>query len=95
LTAAVTQSYTTAIVHHHAMEPHATVASWVAGHLTIYTVTQSAPLVVCERLSHTLGTDASKIHVLNPHVGGAFGGKWGNWAHTRSRQRPRGSSAAR
>ncbi|HYS38663.1 MAG TPA: molybdopterin cofactor-binding domain-containing protein, partial [Pseudonocardiaceae bacterium] len=77
----VTQNYTTAIVHHHAMEPHATVASWAAGHLTINTVTQSAPLVV-SRLSHTLGTDASKIHVINPYVGGAFGGKWGNWAHT-------------
>lgn len=77
----VSQAYTTSIVHHHAMEPHSTVASWSSGHLTIYTATQGVPLVV-SRLSHTLGVATSKIHVINPLVGGAFGGKWGNWAHT-------------
>lgn len=80
-TATVSQTYTTSIVHHHPMEPHATVASWSSGHLTIYTATQGVALVV-SRLSHALGTDASKIHVINPYVGGAFGSKWGNWAHT-------------
>src|SRR5439155_394443 len=62
-----------------ALEPHAAVASWSGDFLTIYTVTQGVLLVV-SRLATTLGVDASKIHVVNPHVGGGFGNKWGNWA---------------
>jgi xanthine dehydrogenase YagR molybdenum-binding subunit len=80
-TATVSQTYTTSIVHHHAMEPHATVASWSNGHLTIYTATQGTPLVV-SRMANALGVASGNIHVINPYVGGAFGGKWGNWAHT-------------
>ncbi len=79
--ATVSQTYTTSMVHHHAMEPHATVASWSSGHLTIYTATQGTPLVV-SRLANALGVAGGNIHVINPYVGGAFGGKWGNWAHT-------------
>ncbi|MEU0883726.1 xanthine dehydrogenase family protein molybdopterin-binding subunit [Lentzea sp. NPDC005914] len=74
-----TQSYTTSFQHHCAMEPHATVATWNGDHLTVYSVSQGA-LLVQRRLSETLGVDAAKIHVLSPHVGGGFGGKWGNWA---------------
>jgi CO/xanthine dehydrogenase Mo-binding subunit len=80
-TATVSQTYTTSIVHHHAMEPHATVASWSNGHLTIYTATQGTPLVV-SRMANALGVASGNIHVINRYVGGAFGGKWGNWAHT-------------
>ncbi|MFC3892956.1 xanthine dehydrogenase family protein molybdopterin-binding subunit [Lentzea rhizosphaerae] len=74
-----TASYTTPFQHHCAMEPHATVAAWNGDHLTVHTVSQGA-LLVQRRLSETLGVDAAKIHVLSPHVGGGFGGKWGNWA---------------
>ncbi|MDT7782310.1 MAG: xanthine dehydrogenase YagR molybdenum-binding subunit [Pseudonocardiales bacterium] len=74
-----TASYTTPFQHHCAMEPHATVATWNGDHLTVYSVSQGA-LLVQRRLSETLGIDAAKIHVLSPHVGGGFGGKWGNWA---------------
>ncbi|MET9626570.1 xanthine dehydrogenase family protein molybdopterin-binding subunit [Lentzea sp. NPDC006480] len=74
-----TASYTTPFQHHCAMEPHATVATWTGDHLTVYSVSQGA-LLVQRRLSETLGIDAAKIHVLSPHVGGGFGGKWGNWA---------------
>lgn len=74
-----TASYTTPFQHHCAMEPHATVATWNGDHLTVHTVSQGA-LLVQRRLSETLGVDAAKIHVLSPHVGGGFGGKWGNWA---------------
>ena len=77
----ISATYRTSIVHHHAMEPHATVASWNGDHLTLYTATQGTPLVV-SRISHALGISADSIHVINPFVGGAFGGKWGNWAHT-------------
>lgn len=74
-----TATYTTPFQHHCAMEPHATVATWNGDHLTVYTVSQGA-LLVQRRLSETLGVDPAKIHVLSPHVGGGFGGKWGNWA---------------
>jgi xanthine dehydrogenase YagR molybdenum-binding subunit len=77
----VSATYTTPIENHVAMEPHATVATWNGDYLTIHTVTQGVLLVV-SRLATTLGIDASKIHVINPYVGGGFGNKWGNWAHT-------------
>ncbi len=75
----VSATYTTAPQNHNALEPHATVATWTGDQLTIYTVTQGVLLVV-SRLATTLGIDASKIHVINPYVGGGFGNKWGNWA---------------
>lgn len=74
-----TADYTSPVQHHCAMEPHATVATWNGDHLTVYSASQGA-LLVQKRLSETLGVDPVKIHVLSPHVGGGFGGKWGNWA---------------
>ncbi|MBP2325280.1 xanthine dehydrogenase YagR molybdenum-binding subunit [Kibdelosporangium banguiense] len=77
----VSATYTTPVNNHIAMEPHATLASWTGDHLTIYTVSQGVRLVVT-RMANTLGIDAAKVHVHNPYVGGGFGNKWGNWAHT-------------
>src|SRR2546429_3857675 len=85
----ISATYTTPPQNHNAIEPHATVASWTGDYLTIYTVTQGVLLVV-SRLATTLGIDASKIHVINPYVGGGFGNKWGNWA-----QAPLTAAAAR
>jgi xanthine dehydrogenase YagR molybdenum-binding subunit len=75
----VTGTYTSAAENHVAMEPHATVATWTGDFLTIYTVSQGVRLVV-DRLAVTLGVDKANIHVINPHVGGGFGNKWGMWA---------------
>ncbi|MFI0452101.1 xanthine dehydrogenase family protein molybdopterin-binding subunit [Actinomadura sp. 6N118] len=77
----ITATYTAPCNSHAAMEPHPTTASWNGDHLTVHTATQGAMLAVA-RLSETLGIDAAKIHVINPHVGGGFGNKWGMWAHT-------------
>ncbi|MEV4317405.1 xanthine dehydrogenase family protein molybdopterin-binding subunit [Actinocrispum sp. NPDC049592] len=77
----VSATYTTSVNNHNAMEPHATLAAWTNDHLQIYTVSQGVRLVT-QRLSTTLGIDQNKIHVYNPYVGGGFGNKWGNWAHT-------------
>lgn len=85
----VTATYRTPYNDHAAMEPHATVASWSGENLTVYTVSQGVRLVQ-ERLSSTLGIDQSRIHVINPHVGGGFGNKWGMWA-----QMPLAAAAAR
>lgn len=85
----VTRTYLTPPENHAAMEPHATVAAWAGDFLTIYTVSQGVRLVV-DRLATTLGVDKAKIHVINPHVGGGFGNKWGMWA-----QMPLAAAAAR
>lgn len=77
----IAATYTTAVNNHNAMEPHATLANWIGDHLVIYTVSQGVRLVTA-RLATTLGVDQAKIHVVNPYVGGGFGNKWGNWAHT-------------
>jgi xanthine dehydrogenase YagR molybdenum-binding subunit len=75
-------TYTSSINHHNPMEPHATVASWSAdGDLTLHTTTQGVRLVV-DRLAGTLGVAPSRVRVVNPYVGGAFGSKWGIWALT-------------
>ncbi|HEV2782234.1 MAG TPA: xanthine dehydrogenase family protein molybdopterin-binding subunit [Actinophytocola sp.] len=85
----VTATYTSLPENHAAMEPHATVAAWAGDYLTIYTVSQGVRLVV-DRLATTLGVDKASIHVINPHVGGGFGNKWGMWA-----QMPLAAAAAR
>ncbi|MFG2077130.1 xanthine dehydrogenase family protein molybdopterin-binding subunit [Nonomuraea maritima] len=77
----ITATYTTPAETHVAMEPHATVASWTGGRLTIHTATQGVRLAV-ERLSEALAMDPADIRVINPYVGGGFGNKWATWAHT-------------
>jgi xanthine dehydrogenase YagR molybdenum-binding subunit len=85
----ITATYTSSPENHVAMEPHATVASWAGEYLTIYTVSQGVRLVV-DRLATTLAVAKENIHVINPHVGGGFGNKWGMWA-----QMPLAAAAAR
>ncbi|MEV6605277.1 xanthine dehydrogenase family protein molybdopterin-binding subunit [Kutzneria sp. NPDC051319] len=75
----VSAVYTTPHQHHNPMEPHAAVAVWTDDRLTLYTATQGVMNVV-SHIARALGVDQSKVHVVNPYVGGAFGGKIGNWA---------------
>jgi xanthine dehydrogenase YagR molybdenum-binding subunit len=85
----VSAVYTTPHQHHNPMEPHAAVAVWTDDRLTLYTATQGVMNVV-SHMARALGVDQSKVHVVNPYVGGAFGGKIGNWAHV-----PLAAAAAR
>ena len=85
----VSAVYTTPHQHHNPMEPHAAVAVWTDDRLTLYTATQGVMNVV-SHMARALGIDQSKVHVVNPYVGGAFGGKIGNWAHV-----PLAAAAAR
>jgi xanthine dehydrogenase YagR molybdenum-binding subunit len=82
-------TYTTPHQHHNPMEPHAAVAVWTDDRLTLYTATQGV-MNVLTHIARALGVDQSKVHVVNPYVGGAFGGKIGNWAHV-----PLAAAAAR
>ena len=60
---------------HAAIEPHCAIAQWSAdGDLTLWSATQVSHYLHRE-LSSVLGVDAAKIRVIQPAVGGAFGGK--------------------
>ncbi len=60
---------------HAPIEPHCAVASWSAdGNLTLWSATQVSHYLHRE-LSKVLGLPADRIRVIQPVVGGAFGGK--------------------
>jgi aerobic carbon-monoxide dehydrogenase large subunit len=60
------------------MEPHAAVADWDpdTGFITMWSSTQQSH-VVRDTLARVFGLPASKIRVIKPYVGGAFGHKTG------------------
>lgn len=70
----VRATYTTATQNHAAMEPHSAVAVWDADGLTIYSGNQGSHFQAGD-LAAALDVDPSKVHAVNPFVGGAFGGK--------------------
>ena len=70
----VDATYTTATQNHAAMEPHSAVAVWESGRLTAYSGTQGSDLMAAA-LAQAMGVDVAAVHVVNPFVGGAFGGK--------------------
>lgn len=63
-----------------ALEPHAVLASWEEGTLTLRLGSQS-PLGHALAAAETLGLAMDQVRVLSPHVGGAFGGKLYVWPH--------------
>ncbi|MEV4018946.1 xanthine dehydrogenase family protein molybdopterin-binding subunit [Nonomuraea angiospora] len=65
--------------HHNMMEPHAVVAVWQDGKLTVYSGTQG-PVAHALELASVLGVQPTDVHVVSPYVGGAFGGKAFTWA---------------
>ncbi|MBI2303699.1 MAG: molybdopterin-dependent oxidoreductase [Chloroflexi bacterium] len=70
-------TFTTQMVQHCAMEPHASIAQVDgAGKVTIWTHNDS-PYRCRQSLSEALGMPMSKIRVIAPYQGGGFGGKGG------------------
>ncbi|MEV0614753.1 xanthine dehydrogenase family protein molybdopterin-binding subunit [Nonomuraea sp. NPDC050404] len=65
--------------HHAMMEPHAAVAVWQDGKLTLHSGTQG-PVAHAEEMAVALGIATADVHVISPYVGGAFGGKAFTWA---------------
>ncbi|MBP2302661.1 xanthine dehydrogenase family protein molybdopterin-binding subunit [Azospirillum picis] len=61
---------------HAAMEPHASVAVWQDGRLTLHASYQS-PVVTRDQLATVMGLQPSEVRILSPFVGGGFGGKLG------------------
>ncbi len=67
--------YTYPAIHHGAIETHASIANYDAsGKLTVYTASQDT-FAVRINLSRIFGLPMSKVRVLVPAMGGAFGGK--------------------
>ncbi|GII59739.1 xanthine dehydrogenase [Planotetraspora thailandica] len=67
-------TYTTPAQHNNPMEPHATVAVWENGGLTLYDSNQGAS-VVRDVLAKLFELAPDQVHVISPHVGGGFGSK--------------------
>ena len=66
--------------YHNAMEPHATIAEWDGGKLTLYDKSQWVDNVRSE-IAHIFGMAEDDIHVISPFVGGAFGSALRTWPH--------------
>ena len=73
--------FTTPIQHHNPMEPHATIASWEAGRLTVYDSHQTVGSDR-QKIAAVLGLRQADVRVVTKFVGGAFGTKGSTWSHT-------------
>ena len=67
-------TYTTPDQCHASMEPHATMAAWSGGKLTLWTSNQMVAGAVGD-MAGTLLIPKENIHVMAPYVGGGFGSK--------------------
>jgi xanthine dehydrogenase YagR molybdenum-binding subunit len=76
----VEATYTTPMQHHNPMEPHATIAHWQDGKLTLHDSTQYVS-GVRDTMAKVLGIDAADVRVISPFVGGGFGCKGSMWSH--------------
>jgi xanthine dehydrogenase YagR molybdenum-binding subunit len=70
----VDATYTTPAQHNNPMEPHATVAAWRDGDLTLYESTQGVPNAR-DIVARVFGLPSARVRVIAPHVGGGFGAK--------------------
>ncbi len=76
----IDNSYTLPREHHNAMEPHATVAQWEDGRLTLWDKTQWVDNVR-EEMARVFSIPAESVRVINPFLGGAFGSALRAWPH--------------
>ncbi len=68
-------SFETQLVNHAAIEPHATVAEYdPVGKITVWSSCQ-APFLIRSNMAKTLQMPLTRVRVIKPKVGGAFGGK--------------------
>lgn len=72
--ACIDQVYSTPHQVHAAMEPHASIAVWEDGRLTLYSSLQILGAAKSV-LAGALKIDAGDIRIVSPYIGGGFGGK--------------------
>ena len=70
----LSQTYTVDYIAHAPLEPRAAVAEWVGDKLTVWTGTQR-PFGVRNELAEAFHIDESRIRVIVPDTGSAYGGK--------------------
>jgi xanthine dehydrogenase YagR molybdenum-binding subunit len=70
----VDAEYYTASQHHNAMELYSTTAVWQGDELTLFEPSQFV-YGLKNSIAEQLEIAPEKVHVVNPYVGGAFGGK--------------------
>ena len=66
--------WTTASAQHAPMEPHACLAEWADGRLTVWTGTQT-PFNLRRELATAFGIAEADVRVIAPPMGGSFGAK--------------------
>jgi len=66
--------YTTPDQSHAMMEPHASIASWDNGKLTLWTSNQMIHWGTKD-MAKTLGIPVENVRLISPFIGGGFGGK--------------------
>ncbi|MFE3640671.1 xanthine dehydrogenase family protein molybdopterin-binding subunit [Streptomyces sp. NPDC059169] len=66
--------YSTPPYHHHVMEPHASMAYWHDGYLTVHDTTQG-PTGTRDVLARLFGIKPDRVRVFAHHIGGGFGSK--------------------
>lgn len=67
-------TYETPAQYHNAMEPHAIVAAWDGGRLSIDTPSQGMAMAQA-RIAGLFGIRPEEIHIRSPFLGGGFGSK--------------------
>jgi xanthine dehydrogenase YagR molybdenum-binding subunit len=78
--ATVDVTYTTAAEAHNPMEPHATIADYKDGKLTLYDATQYVGGLKL-LMAFQMGLLPGRVRVVSHYVGGAFGSKGLPWPH--------------
>ena len=68
------ETYSTPDQAHAMMEPHASIAAWDGGRLTLWTSNQMIDWGR-DDMAHTLGISKDKVRLMSPYIGGGFGGK--------------------
>ncbi|WP_232666944.1 xanthine dehydrogenase family protein molybdopterin-binding subunit [Pseudonocardia sp. TRM90224] len=67
--------------HHNPMEPHATIARWDRGRLTVWDKTQWVGDGTQRELATVFGLSTDDVHIVSPCIGGAFGSALRCWPH--------------
>jgi xanthine dehydrogenase YagR molybdenum-binding subunit len=71
---AIDRTYSTPAIHNNPMEPHATLAIWENGGVTLYDSTQGAH-PQRKAVAGVFGLELEQVRVISEHVGGGFGSK--------------------
>lgn len=68
-------TYRTQAILHGFIEPHAVVAQWGPGEKVTLWASKQSPYIVYRNLSRALNLKPSQVRIIQPHIGGGFGGK--------------------